>query len=100
MSVIGLLRTEPSLRRPVFAFTALLAVVLVGERIVETAIDRVVDGTGGFPLWLPQLGTVGETVTYYLLFFDFLKFVGVPLALMWIAYASGRYCSGPSRELK
>lgn len=96
MSVIGLLRTEPSLRRPAFALTALLAVILVGERVVETTIDRVIDGAGGFPLWLPQLGSVGKTVTYYLIFFDFLKFIVLPITLMWIAYAYGRYRSDQS----
>ncbi len=30
---------------------------------------------------------------YYLLFFDFLKFVALPAALMWVAYAYGRYRS-------
>jgi hypothetical protein len=56
-------------------------------------LDRVIDGRGGFPLWLPHFGTLGKTYTYYLLFFDFLRFVALPAALMWVAYAYGRYRS-------
>lgn len=93
MSVIGLLRAEPSLRRPVYALTALLAAILIGEYIVETTITRVLDSGGSFPVWFPQLRTVGKTVTYYLVFFDFLKFVLLPIVLMWIAYAYGHYSS-------
>lgn len=96
MSVIGPLRTEPSLRRPVFACTVVLAVILFGERIVEPTLERIVNGAGFFPLWLPRLGTLGETFVSYLLFFDFLKFVVLPITLMWIAYAYGRYSAGQS----
>jgi len=98
MAVIDPLRTEPSLRRPVFACTVLLAAILFSERIVEPTFVRVVNGAGDFPLWLPRLGMLEETQTlvYYLLLFDFLKFVVLPITLMWIAYAYGRYSADQS----
>lgn len=68
----------------------------MGEPLVESTLDRVVDGAGGFPPWLPRFGTLGETFTYYLLLFDFLKFVVLPVALVWVGYAYGRYRSNQS----
>ncbi|WEL22540.1 hypothetical protein HBNXHr_2497 [Halorhabdus sp. BNX81] len=70
--------------------------ILFGERIVVSTLEGIVNGAGDFPLWLPRLGTLGETFVYYLLFFDFLKFVVLPITLMWIAYAYGRYSADQS----
>lgn len=66
-----------------------LAFLVVGEMLLSNAFSAVREGTADLPWWLPQLGSVGETVAYYLLLVDAVKFVVVPAALLWLGYAYG-----------
>lgn len=95
MSLLRSVRRERSLRRPTLLLVALLAVVLTAELALTTAFDGFEDGAG-FPAWLPQLGSVGETVVFYLLALDLLKFVAIPATLVWFGYAYGRYSATDS----
>ncbi|GAB3677479.1 hypothetical protein [Halopiger thermotolerans] len=89
MSLLHSLRNDPHLRRPVAAFVLLLTVVLLGDRVLTGAFADI--GGSGLPGWLPQFATPGQTVTYYVLVFDGVKFVVLPGTLLWIAYAYGRH---------
>lgn len=79
-----------SLRRPVAAVAAVLAVVLIGERLLGTGLASR-QATGELPAWLPQFGALDQTVVAYATLFDLLKFVVLPAALVWVGYAYGRY---------
>lgn len=89
MSRLRLLREDSSLRRPAMTAVLLLAGVLLGELVLRVAFADI--GGAGLPAWLPQFGTPGHTVAYYLLFFHALKFIALPSALLWLAYAYGRH---------
>lgn len=80
---------NPSLRRPALALVGLLATVLIGDRVLNTVISGVLERGADFPVWLPHFSSVGETVLFYTLLFDVLKFVAVPATLLWLAYAYG-----------
>lgn len=82
---------ESSLRRPVVVLALLVATVLISEPVLTDAFDGIRDGSSSFPVWLPQFGSIGQTVLVYIMFFDFLKFILIPMILMWLAYAYGRY---------
>ena len=90
MSLLELLRTEPSLRRPAIVVIVLITTTLLGERVLTAVFDSVLEGSSIMPMWLPQLGTIGKTVTFYMLLLDFLHFIAIPVTLMWLAYAYGR----------
>jgi len=95
MSLLHSLRDDPSLRHPAVAFILLLTVVLLGERVLAGAFANI--SGSGLPGWLPQFGTTGQTVTYYLLAFDVLQFIALPVTLLWLAYAYGRHrATGPA----
>ena len=94
MSLIASFREEPSLRRPGIILLGLLATVLIGERLLMIAIAGVRSGTSGFPVWFPELGSTGETILFYSLLFDVLKFVAIPTILLWLAYQYGRHSAG------
>ena len=68
--------------------------VLVGERLLTIAFDDVRQGSSGFPVWLPELGSIGETIVFYSTLFDVLKFVAIPAVLLWLGYQYGRYSAG------
>ena len=91
MSLRQSLRTEPSLRRPAIVVTVLITATLIGERVLTAAFTGVLDGSAAFPVWLPRLSTIGETVVFYTLLLEALKFIAIPMALVWLAYAYGRY---------
>ncbi|WP_255195360.1 hypothetical protein [Halorarius litoreus] len=91
MSLIASFREEPSLRRPGIALVGLLTMILIGERLLTMAVDGVRQGSSGFPVWLPELGSIGETIVFYSMLFDVLKFIAIPAVLMWFAYQYGRY---------
>lgn len=90
MSLIASLREEPSLRRPGIVLAGLLATVLIGERLLTNAVTGVRQGPTAFPVWLPELGSIGETIVFYSMLFDFLKFVAIPAVLLWLACQFGR----------
>ena len=85
-----LTRRAGDVRPPALLLTVVAAVVLVGERVVGAAIERVVHGDGEFPFGLPELGSVGETAVFYATSFDVLTFVVLPVVLVWFGYALGR----------
>lgn len=85
------LRRESPLRRPVAVLVTLLALVVGGEVLLKLAFSGLRDGSGGVPWWLPQLGSVGETVVVYLLIMDVITFILVPTALLWLGYTYGRH---------
>lgn len=91
MSLIASFREEPSLRRPGIVLLGLLATLLLGERLLTMAVAGVRQGSSGFPVWLPELGSIGETIVLYSVLFDVLKFVVLPAGLLWIAYRYGRF---------
>ena len=90
MSLLQSVRTERSLRRPALAVILLVVTAVFGELILTAVIEGVLEGSA-FPVWLPQLGTIGQTVLYYSLVLKFLQLILIPAGLMWLAYAYGRY---------
>lgn len=94
MSLLASLREEPSLRRPAIVLVGLLAAVLVGEWLLTIAVADIRSGASSFPVWLPEFGSIGETLVVYGLLFDFLKFVVIPAVLLWLAYQYGRHATG------
>ena len=94
MSLIASFREKPSLRRPGIVLLCLLAMVLIGERLLTIAVAGVRVGPSGFPWWLPELGSIGETVVFYGTLFNFLKFIVIPALLLWLAYQYGRHSAG------
>ncbi|MFC6939315.1 hypothetical protein ACFQE8_04975 [Salinirubellus sp. GCM10025818] len=94
MALIASFREEPSLRRPGIALLGLLTMVLIGERLLTIAVDGVRHGSAEFPVWLPELGSIGGTIVFYSLLFDVVKFVAIPAVLLWLAYQYGRYSAG------
>lgn len=55
------------------------------------AVAGVRQEPSGFPVWLPELGSIGETIVFYSMLFDILKFVVLPAILLWLAYQYGRF---------
>ena len=86
MSRLQSLREDPSLRRPVIAFAVVLAAVVGGEVLLTAAFA---DAGAGVPAWLPQFGTVGQTVLLYSLLSNVLSYVALPATLFWVGYAYG-----------
>ena len=91
MSLLQSFRTERSLRRPSLAVVFLVMTAVLGELVLTTVIEGVLEGSSAFPVWLPQFGTIGQTVLYYSLLLKFLQLILIPAALMWLAYTYGRY---------
>jgi|GEM_PF-1394849 len=77
--------------RPLGVLAGLVAAIVAGEYAVGTVIERVVDGGGQFPAWLPHARSVGETAVIYFVAFDFLTFVVLPAVLVWVGYVHGRH---------
>lgn len=94
MFLIASFREEPSLHRPGIVLLGLVATVVIGERLVTSAIAGVRRGTSEFPVWLPELGSIGETIVFYSMLFDVLKFIAIPAVLLWLAYQYGRHSAG------
>jgi len=90
MSLLPTLRRTRLPRRPSAALLATVAALLAGEWLLWTTVERVTNGTGEFPVWLPQFGSIGQTVVAYATVFDVLTFVVLPVVLVWIGYALGR----------
>lgn len=80
--------TTSSPRRPALVLATLLIAIAVGEWVLAAAFADV--GAGRLPAWLPQFGSVGETVVLYIRLVDVLTYVGVPATLVWLGYAFGR----------
>ena len=91
MSLIASFRKEPSLRRPGIILLGLVATILIGERLLTVAFAGVRQGSSGFPVWLPELGSIGQTIVFYSMLFDILKFIVLPAVLPWLAYQYGRF---------
>lgn len=89
----GVLHRESPLRRPVAALVTTVTLVLGGELLLGMAFSGLREGSAAIPWWLPELGTLGETVLVYLLLVDVLKYLAVPIALLWVGYAYGRHRS-------
>lgn len=83
------LRDGLHLRRPAVATVLLLTVILLGDQVLAVAFADI--GGSGLPGWLPQFGTVGQTVTYYRLSIDALTFIALPVSLLCLAYTYGRH---------
>ncbi|MCU4799404.1 hypothetical protein OB920_03330 [Halobacteria archaeon HArc-gm2] len=78
-------------RPPALVLTLLVATVVVGNRALWKSLDGVGGGQGAvFPFWLPQFGSLGRTVTFYAMVFDFATYVVIPGTLFWLGYALGR----------
>jgi hypothetical protein len=98
MELTQSIRRDPTLRRPVVVLGSLFATVLIGEYLLMEFVIGVSDDVTTLPAWLPQFSMVGKTVVYYALFFDFLKFIAIPLTLVWLGYAFGRYRTANSNS--
>ena len=70
-----------------------MTTLVVGQWLLGTTVERVVDGTGEFPVWLPHFGSIGQTVVAYATLFDVLTFVVCPLLLVWFGYELGRHAA-------
>lgn len=90
MTLIRSLRNDPALRYPALSAILLLTITILSEGILRAEFSNISVGSE-LPAWLPQFGSTGQTVFYYILFFDLLKFVALPIALLWLAYAFGRH---------
>ena len=77
---------------------ALFASVLIGEYLLTKYVAGISEGATTLPTWIPHFAMVGKTVVYYALFFDFLKFIAIPLALVWLGYAFGCYRTANSNS--
>lgn len=95
MSLIAAFREDPSLRRLGIILLGLVATIVIGERLLTVAVAGVRQGTSGFPVWLPELGSIGETLVFYSMLFDVLKFIVLPTVLLWLAYQYGRVSANP-----
>jgi hypothetical protein len=98
MSQVTALRTERSLQLPAILSVGLVGVTLVGDRLLEIAFSGFATGASDLPVWLPQLGTVGQTAVIYLVAMDFLRYIAIPASLIWLAYSYGRYVSSSSPD--
>jgi uncharacterized membrane protein YhdT len=94
MSLIASFREEPALRRPGIVLLGLLTLVLIGEWLLTIAVSGIRQGSSGFPVWLPEIGSIGKTIVFYSMLFDVLKFIVIPGVLLWLAYQYGRYSAG------
>lgn len=89
---------DSPLRRPAAALAITVAVILLGDRLLSTAFDGLREGSGDLPGWLPQFGSVGETVVFYATLSDVLTFVVLPAILVWLGYAYGRSRASSAAE--
>lgn len=87
---------DRSLRRPFFVLLVLVTVVVSGEHALTVAFAGIGEGTTDLPVWLPRLGSVGETVLFYTTLVDALKFIAIPVSVIWLAYNYGRHHDDPS----
>ncbi|MDS0260917.1 hypothetical protein NDI56_16065 [Haloarcula sp. S1CR25-12] len=96
MSLVKALRTELSFQLPVIFCLGLLAVTAIGNELLRIAFSGFATGSADLPVWLPQLGSVGQTAVLYITVMEFLKYIAIPASLIWLAYSYGRYVSGNS----
>lgn len=68
--------------------------VLVGERLFTITVAGVRSGSPSFPIWLPTVGSIGETIVFYSMLFDVLRFIVLLAVLLWLAYQYGRHSAG------
>jgi len=98
MTLVKALRTERSLQLPVILFVGLLSITLIGDRLLEIAFSGFATGATDLPMWLPQLGSAGQTAVFYIMAMEFLRYIAIPASLIWLAYSYGRYVSGSSHN--
>jgi len=96
MSLAKTLRTERSLQPPLILFIGLVAITLVGNRLLEIAFSGFATGDANLPMWLPQLSSAGQTAVLYIFAMDILRYIAIPASLIWLAYSYGRSVSGSS----
>lgn len=72
------------------ALVALLVVPLVLRGVLDSLVVGAIGPGGGFPWWLPQFGTVGQTVAAYGLLVSLVTYLVTPLALFALGYRFGR----------
>jgi uncharacterized membrane protein YhdT len=94
MTLLASFREEPALRWPGIALVGLLAMLLIAEWLLTIAVAGVRSGGSSFPMWLPTVGSIGETLVFYSTLFDILKFVVIPAVILWLAYQYGRHTIG------
>ncbi|WP_277554349.1 hypothetical protein [Halobaculum limi] len=70
------------------ALVALVVGVVLLRGVANAAVSSVVDS--GVPAWLPAFGTIGQTVSVYLLALNIALIVGVPAAAYLLGYRHGR----------
>ena len=66
-----------------------VAVPFVLRWAFEMTVHRVTEGTGGFPWWLPEFGSVGRTVVTYSLAISVLSYLVVPTLVFALGYHYG-----------
>jgi len=69
---------------------ALLAGAFVLQYLVDAVLVPSVVSAGGAPGGLPAFGTVGQTLTVYLLAAELVSQLLVPLSIAYVAYRYGR----------
>jgi hypothetical protein len=87
------------MRRRVRYPLGVVGLVLVGF-LLRGASERFVDAavSSGLPWWAPTFGTVGQTVTVYLLAVSLFTLVVVPAGAFWLGVEYGRAADGSGTE--
>lgn len=79
------------LRHPIAALGSALTFAMGANLLLEIAISGLQVGARLLPWWLPQFGTIGETVVVYSIALDLIAFVLTARSLPWLGYAYGRH---------
>jgi hypothetical protein len=72
------------------ALILLLAVPIAVRGTLDAALVGAMGPDGGFPWWLPEFGTVGQTVTAYGLLASLMTYLVTPLFVFALGYRFGR----------
>lgn len=87
--------------RSTISHTSGVVVVLAVTIALHVLLDTITNGVvqmGQFPWWLPQLGTVAETVYAYSLFVAFVTYVVTPVLIFGLGYRYGKSQTAASFE--
>ena len=73
-----------------------IAIPVLLSLFFSQIIEGVLQGSGEFPWWVVQFGTIGETVAAYSLFLSALSSLVVPLLTFYLGYRYGTRHTNPS----
>lgn len=90
------------LRRPTTRYAGAVALAIVIPMLLgillDSAIEGVIHGGDGFPWWMVEFGTLGQTILVYSTLLRVLSSVAVPVLTFYLGYRYGtRRRSPPGR---